>query len=197
MQVNPVTLEGQTVRLEPLAAEHEDALWEMAQEPEIWRYMGLLVEQRADFAVWIDAALQASARGEHVPFAIVERATGRPIGSTRYFAIMPADRGLEIGHTWIGKPYWRTAVNTECKYLLLRHAFEEIGCVRVQIKTDALNTRSRTAISRLGATHEGILRKHIWVQNRRFRDTAMFSIIDDDWPAVKQRLEGWLAASPG
>lgn len=196
MQVNPVTLEGQTVRLEPLAATHEDALWEMAQEPEIWRYMGMLVEQRADFADWMDAALQAGARGDHVPFAIIERATGRAIGSTRYFAIMPVDRGLEIGHTWIGKPYWRTAVNTECKYLLLRHAFEVIGCVRVQLKTDALNTRSRAAIGRLGATHEGILRKHIWVQNRRFRDTAMFSIIDDEWPSVKQRLEGWLDSSP-
>jgi N-acetyltransferase len=189
MQVKPVTLEGAVVRLDPLAAAHEDALWEYAQEPEIWRYMGMLVEQRADFSVWFDAALQAAAGGEHVPFAIIERATGRAIGSTRYFAIMPADRGLEIGHTWIGKPFWRSAVNTECKYLLLRHAFEVLGCARVQLKTDALNTRSRTAIARLGATHEGILRKHMWVQNRRFRDTAMFSIIDDEWPAVLQRLE--------
>jgi RimJ/RimL family protein N-acetyltransferase len=196
MQVTPVTLEGQIVRLEPLAATHEEALWELAQEREIWHYMGMLVEQRADFAVWMDTALRAGERGEHVPFAIVERATGRAIGSTRYFAIMPADRNLEIGHTWIGQPYRRTAVNTECKYLLLRHAFEVLGCARVQIKTDALNTRSRAAISRLGAVEEGILRKHMWVQNRRFRDTAMFSIVDDEWPAIKQRLEGWLGITP-
>ncbi len=196
MQVRPVTLEGQVVRLEPLTAGHEPALWEMAQEREIWTYMSILVEQRADFTRWMDAALGAAARGEHVPFAIIDQSTGRAIGSTRYFAIMPTDRNLEIGHTWLGKPYWRTAVNTECKYLLLRHAFETLGCVRVQLKTDALNTRSRMAIARLGAVEEGILRKHIWVQNRRFRDTAMFSIVDDEWPSVRQRLEQRLGIIP-
>ncbi len=127
MQVRPIILEGQVVRLEPLSGGHEPALWEMAQEREIWTYMSILVEQRTDFAQWMDAALGAAARGEHIPFAIVDRSTGRAIGSTRYFAIMPADRNLEIGHTWLGKPYWRTAVNTECKYLLLRHAFETLG----------------------------------------------------------------------
>ncbi len=196
MQVRPIILEGQVVRLEPLSGGHEPALWEMAQEHEIWTYMSILVEQRADFAQWMDAALGAAARGEHIPFAIVDRSTGRAIGSTRYFAIMPADCNLEIGHTWLGKPYWRTAVNTECKYLLLRHAFETLGCVRVQLKTDALNARSRAAIARLGAVEEGILRKHIWVQNRRFRDTAMFSIVDDEWPSVRQRLEQRLGIIP-
>ncbi len=196
MQVRPIILEGQVVRLEPLSGGHEPALWELAQEHEIWTYMSILVEQRADFGRWMYAALQAGARGEHIPFAIIDRSTGRAIGSTRYFTIMPADRNLEIGHTWLGKPYWRTAVNTECKYLLLRHAFETLGCVRVQLKTDALNARSRAAIARLGAVEEGILRKHIWVQNRRFRDTAMFSIVDDEWSSVRQRLEQRLGIIP-
>ena len=192
MQVEPVVLEGRIVRLEPLALEHEPALWSVAQDAEIWRYMSILVRERADLREWIATAVHLGADGSQAPFAIVERATGKAIGSTRYFDIRPADRGLEIGHTWLGKQYWRSAVNTECKYLLLRHAFETLGCVRVQLKTDALNVRSRAAIKRLGAMEEGTLRKHIWVQNRRFRDTVMFSIIDDEWPVVRERLERWL-----
>jgi N-acetyltransferase len=193
MQVKPVTLQGKAVRLEPLAQVHEAALWEVAQEPEIWRYMLVAVESRADFGEWMTMALRHGETGSHVPFAIIDQQHGRAIGSTRYFNIMPADRNLEIGHTWLGKPYWRTGINTECKYLLLRHAFETLGCARVQLKTDALNTRSRAAIKRLGAVEEGILRKHMWVQNRRFRDTVMFSILDDEWPAVRERLLHWMA----
>ncbi len=192
MRVEPVTLEGRIVRLEPLRFEHEAGLWEVAQDPEIWQFMSALIERRDDLHAWIAEALRLAQQGSALPFAIVERATGRAIGSTRYGNIMPADRNLEIGWTWLGKQFWRTPVNTECKYLLLRHAFETLGCVRVQLKTDALNVRSRTAIKRLGAVEEGTLRKHIWVQNRRFRDTVMFSIIDDEWPAVRERLEGWL-----
>jgi len=192
MQVQPVTLQGEFVRLEPLRLEHESALWNVAQEPEIWRYMAMLVQSRADLHEWLVTALNFAESGSHVSFAIIHLSTGVAIGSTRYFNIMTADRNLEIGHTWIGKPYWRSAVNTECKYLLLRHAFETLGCVRVQLKTDALNTRSRAAIRRLGAAEEGILRKHIWVQNHRFRDTAMFSILDDEWPSVRERLQGRL-----
>ena len=192
MRVEPVTLEGWMVRLEPLRFEHEPGLWEVAQEPEIWQFMSALVERRDDLHGWIAEALRLAQQGSALPFAIIERATGRAIGSTRYGNIIPADRNLEIGWTWLGKQFWRTAVNTECKYLLLRHAFETLGCVRVQLKTDALNVRSRTAIKRLGAVEEGTLRKHIWVQNRRFRDTVMFSIVDDEWPAVRERLEGWL-----
>ena len=192
MRVEPVTLEGWMVRLEPLRFAHEAGLWEVAQDPEIWQFMSALVERRDDLHAWIAEALRLAQQGSALPFAIIERATGRAIGSTRYGNIIPADRNLEIGWTWLGKQFWRTAVNTECKYLLLRHAFETLGCVRVQLKTDALNVRSRTAIKRLGAIEEGTLRKHIWVQNRRFRDTVMFSIIDDEWPAVRERLEGWL-----
>ncbi len=197
MQVEPVTLQGQIVRLEPLALEHEEALWSVAQDLEIWQFMSVVVNSRHDLQVWLANALRLGAAGSHVPFAIVEQATGRAIGSTRYFNIMPADRNLEIGHTWLGKQYWRTAVNTESKYLLLRHAFETLGCVRVQLKTDKLNVRSQTAIKRLGAVEEGVLRKHMWVQGRRFRDTVIFSIIDDDWPAVRERLEDWLQRGPG
>ena len=196
MQVEPVMLQGQVVRLEPLRAEHEPALWSVAQDPEIWQYMSRLVQSRDDLQAWLADALQLGSAGTQVPFAIVELASGQAIGSTRYFNIMPADRNLEIGHTWLGKQYWRTMVNTECKYLLLRHAFETLGCARVQLKTDRLNVRSQAAIKRLGAVEEGTLRKHMWVQGRRFRDTVMFSIVDDEWPAVRERLEGWLRDGP-
>ena len=192
MQVEPVTLEGRLVRLEPLTLEHEEALWSVAQDRDIWTFMSVMVESRDDFHAVIVEALRLGVTGSHVPFAIVERSSRRAIGSTRYFNIMPADRNLEIGHTWIGKQFWRTAVNTECKYLLLRHAFESLGCARVQLKTDRLNVRSQTAIKRLGAVEEGTLRKHMWVQNSRFRDTVFFSILDDEWPEVRARLEGWL-----
>jgi N-acetyltransferase len=192
INVEPVTLGGRFVRLEPLATAHEAELWAVAQDPEIWQYMTAIVEQREDLRQVMRAAIDQTAAGSRVAFAIVDLTTGRAIGSTSYFNIVPADRNLEIGHTWLGKSFWRTPINTECKYLLLCHAFETLGCVRVQLKTDGLNTRSQTAIRRLGAREEGILRKHMWVQNRRFRDTVMFSILDDEWPAVRQRLEGFL-----
>ena len=158
--------------------------------------MSVLVRTPDDLHGWIVAALRGAADGSHVPFAIVEQATGQAIGSTRYFDIKPEHRNLEIGHTWLGKQYWRTRVNTECKYLLLRHAFETLGCARVQLKTDRLNVRSQAAIKRLGAVEEGTLRKHMWVQGRRFRDTVLFSIVDDEWPAVREHLEGWLRNGP-
>jgi N-acetyltransferase len=190
MWIEPVTLVGSLVRLEPLAPEHEDALWEVGQDPEIWQFMSADVHTRADLHQWIAEALRQQQTGAHVPFAIIDRAGGRAIGSTRYFDISESHRHLEIGHTWLGKRYWRTGVNTECKYLLLRHAFETLGCARVQLKTDKLNLRSQTAIKRLGAVEEGTLRKHMWVQNRRFRDTVFFSILDDEWPAVREKLRG-------
>ena len=194
--VQPATLEGQTVRLEPLAAEHEEELWQVGQDPRIWEFMFIDVRTRADFHTVLGLALDAAAAGTRVPFVIVERASNRLIGSTSYFNFMPQDRNLEIGHTWLGSDYWRTAANTECKYLLLRHAFETLNCARVQFKTDALNLRSRAAIKRLGALEEGILRKHIWVQSRRFRDSVIFSIVDDEWPTVRERLEAALQPRP-
>lgn len=196
MEIQPVTLEGQLVRLEPLALEHVEALWPVAQDEEVWRYLRVQVQRREELHDWVRDALRQQESGGALPFAIVERKSGRPIGSTRYFDFMPQHRNLEIGHTWLGKQYWRSGVNTEAKYLLLRHAFETLGCVRVQFKTDRLNVRSQTAIKRLGAVEEGTLRKHLWVQNQRFRDSVYFSILDDEWPAVKARLEGWMQPFP-
>lgn len=194
MDVRPVMLTGAVVRLEPLGPQHAEDLYVAAQEPRTWRHMpvdpsGSLEDMRA----WIADALRDREAGTQLPFAIVERATGHAIGSTRYLTISPRDRGLEIGWTWLATRAQRTAVNTECKYLLLRHAFETLGAVRVQIKTDGRNDISQRAIERLGAVREGVLRKHLLVQNGYIRDTVMYSILDSEWPSVKARLEGMMA----
>lgn len=194
MDARPVTLIGEVVRLEPLKQEHAEGLYAVAQDPHIWRYLpadpsGSLEDMRS----WIAAALAEQERGSQVPLAILERASGQPIGSTRYTNISPRDRGLEIGGTWLATQVQRTAVNTECKYLLLRHAFAELGAVRVQLKTDARNDISQRAIERLGAVREGVLRKHMLVLHGFIRDSVMYSIVDSEWPAVKARLEGFLA----
>ncbi len=194
MNPRPVILEGTHARLEPLAAAHAEALHDAGADPEIWRHLPRGPFRDVDDAKgWIAEAMAAAAQGREVPFAIVERASARVAGSTRYLDIRPADRGLEIGWTWIGAPWQRTAVNTECKYLLLRHAFEDLGAVRVQLKTDARNLRSQTAIERIGARREGTLRKHMAVRDGFIRDSVYFSVTDDDWPGVKARLEALLA----
>jgi|SRR5579872_607000 len=189
-----VTLEGARARLEPLAFAHAPDLLEAGREPEIWLYMPIPPFQSLDDAKSFVEKAQVNARsGNEIPFAIVDRASGRAVGSTRYLDIRRADRGLEIGWTWLGASARRTAVNTECKYLLLRHAFEALGAVRVQLKTDARNVRSQNAIERIGAKREGVLRKHMIRAHDGFiRDSAMFSIVDDEWPAVKARLEDML-----
>ena len=194
MDVRPVTLANDVVKLEPLGQQHADDLHAVAREPHIWRYLpadpsGSLEEMRA----WIAAALQEQERGAQIPFAIVERQSGRAIGSTRYLAISPRDRGLEIGGTWLAVEAQRTGVNTSCKYLLLRHAFEELGAVRVQLKTDRRNDISQRAIERLGAVREGVLRKHMLVLNGYLRDSVMYSILDSEWPVVKARLERFMS----
>jgi len=195
--VQPITLAGTTVRLEPLGLQHADDLFAAAQDPDIWRYMPAdPSDSPAALRAWITAALDSQAAGGELPFAILDRATGRPFGSTRYLNISPRDRGLEIGWTWLARSARRTAVNTECKYLLLRHAFESLGAVRVQLKTDRRNTVSQAAIERLGATREGILRKHMLVANGYIRDTVMYSVTDEEWPGVKVRLESMLVALP-
>jgi RimJ/RimL family protein N-acetyltransferase len=188
LDVQPLTLEGDYVRLEPLSQAHAEGLAAVAADEAIWRYYPASLRTLADVQSWIEVALAQRAAGTSLPFAILDRAGGRAIGSTRYMNIVPHDRGLEIGSTWLTPAVWRTAVNTECKLLLLRHAFETLGCIRVQIKTDALNERSRRAIERLGAQFEGILRQHMVVRDGRYRDTAMYSIIDTEWPAVKAKL---------
>jgi N-acetyltransferase len=193
MDVRPLVLEGTYARLEPLDLHHAEDLCAVGGDDRIWPYMPrLALGSVADAQQMIEAATAAAAGGLQLPFAIIERATGRAVGSTRYLDIRRNDRGLEIGWTWLGVAYQRTPINTECKYLLLRHAFDDLGAVRVQLKTDLRNVRSQAAIERLGATREGVLRKHVILWNGFIRDTVYYSILDDEWPGVRQRLEAIL-----
>jgi RimJ/RimL family protein N-acetyltransferase len=200
MDPQPITLAGRYVRLEPLTLAHAaDLFAALATDPGIWRWWRVPPPAtREGLEALIAADLEAQARGAVIVFAQVEAATGRPVGSTSYLNISRPDRGLEIGSTWLGRPWQRTGINTESKYLLLRHAFEDLGAVRVQLKTDLRNLQSQAAIARLGAVREGLLRKHMLVRDGHIRDTVMFSIVDTEWPAVKARLEGLMAAGgPG
>lgn len=195
MDVTPVTLDGRWVRLEPLTQDHASDLLSAGRDEEIWRYMPVAMPQRVEeMRAWIDDARAKQTRGEMLPFAVINLKTQRAIGSTRYLDISPRDRHVEIGWTWYGRAYWRTAVNTECKYLLLTHAFETLGCIRVALKTDLRNDRSQRAIERLGAVREGVLRRVTIVHNGYQRSSVYYSILDDEWAAVKARLESWLDA---
>jgi RimJ/RimL family protein N-acetyltransferase len=177
-------------RLEPLALAHAGELLAAAQDDEIWRYLPIARPRTlAELEHMIAEAHAAEARGEQQAFAIVERARGRAIGSTRYLDLRLAHRGLEIGWTWITPAFQRTAINSECKLLLLAHAFETLGCLRVQLKTDLRNLRSQAAIERLGARKEGVLRKHFVLWDGYVRDSVMYSITDAEWPEVKRRLQ--------
>jgi RimJ/RimL family protein N-acetyltransferase len=195
MNPQPVTLCGRLVRLEPLSLGHAPSLFQaLAIDPTIWRWWREIPPTEvAGMEAFLQGLLNEQAAGRVIAFAQVEAATGRPVGSTTYMNISRRDRGLEIGNTWLGKPWQRTGMNTEAKYLLLRHAFEDLGAVRVQLKTDSRNVQSQTAIARLGAVREGVLRKHMLVRDGYFRDTVMFSITDTEWPGVKTRLEQFLA----
>lgn len=190
----PVILEGEHVRLEPLDISHATDLFEAGNDKAIWRYK-LVAQPEAvsDVRTWIDEILKSVATGREIAFAIIHKADKRAIGSTRYLDIQPGHKTLEIGWTWLGRNYQRTAVNTECKYLLLSHAFEKLGAVRVQFRTDMRNEKSKRAIERIGAIKEGVLRKSHTTHTGFVRDSVYYSIIDDEWPAVKQRLEGFLA----
>lgn len=185
----PVVLEGRLVRLEPLTLDHHAALCAVGLEPELWRWIPTTIRTANDMLVYIETALAEQSAGTALPFAIIERSTGRAIGSTRYGNMVPAQRRLEIGWTWLGAAWQRTGCNSECKLLLLTHAFEVLKVHRVELKTDALNARSRAAILRLGAKEEGIFRKHVVCDSGRIRDTVYFSILDDEWPTVKKRLK--------
>lgn len=196
MHVEPVTLEGRTVRLEPLTLDHALGLWRVAQpDPDMFDYTWVWVAH-SDYDAFRENVRSMISRANRVTFAIVLAETDEPIGSTSYLDIRPEHRGLEIGATWIGRAYQGTQVNPENKYLLLRHAFEQLGAVRVQLKTDGRNLHSQRAIARLGAKLEGVLRKHLIVTDDYVRDTVMFSIIDDEWPAVKAALEERLGYVP-
>jgi len=196
MLIRPVTLNGRYICLEPLSQQrHHEGLSEVGLDAEIWRWNPFhVLRTPEDMRRYIETARQQQAAGQSLPFATIEQASGRAVGSTRFINIDRANRSLEIGSTWIAPPWQRTAVNTEAKYLMLRHAFETLGCVRVELKTDSLNERSRRAILRLGAIEEGTLRNHMITTSGRFRHSVYYSIIDQEWPAVKARLEERLAA---
>jgi RimJ/RimL family protein N-acetyltransferase len=188
LDIQPVTLEGRWVRLEPLRAEHHDPLTAIAGDEEIWEWFPWPLDDEAYFRSWLESALMNARAGGELPFVIVERDTDTVAGSTRFMDIRPGDRALEIGSTWLGRRWWRTAINSEAKYLLFRHAFDTLGCLRVCLKTDALNVRSRRAIERLGAQYEGTLRKHMIVHDRRVRDSVYYSITDEEWPPIRERM---------
>jgi N-acetyltransferase len=192
IKVEPVTLEGSHVRLEPLTLAHCAGLCEVGLEEELWRWIPVPVRTAAEMAVYVETALKEQASGVSLPFVQIDKTTGRVIGSTRYGNIERTHRRVEIGWTWIGTAWRRTAINTEAKYLLLRHAFETLGCQRVELKTDSLNDRSRAAILRIGAKEEGIFRNHMITASGRIRHTVYFSVIDSEWPRVKARLEARL-----
>lgn len=194
-RLQPVTLEGTTVRLEPLSLAHEAALLAAAQDERIWRYTIHDPRTPEHMRAYIGAALRDRERGEALPFAVYHREAGQFIGATRYHAISEANRAVEIGFTWYAPRYWRSRVNTECKYLLLTHAFERLHCIRVELKTDARNAQSRRAILRLGAKEEGTLRSKVIMRDGHRRDAIYFSILDAEWPAVKTRLEAMLRRS--
>ena len=190
----PVTLTGNVVRLEPLSEAHIRSLTLAGRDESIWKYMLYAnLTNEESMTTWVRGMLERQAAGTDLPFAVIHLATARAVGSTRYLEMRPPHRSLEIGGTWYSTEFQRTAVNTECKYLLLKYAFEEMNCVRVQFKADARNERSLRAIERLGALREGVLRNHYVLQDGTLRDSVYFSILDREWPEVKKKLEGMLA----
>jgi len=192
MEVRPVTLEGRFVRLAPLSMAHHAGLSEVGLDQELWQWIPEPVATAEEMRAYIEEALAAQAAGTALPFATVERSSGRVIGSTRFGNIDRRNRRVEIGWTWLARPWQRTRANTEAKNLMLCHAFETWGAIRVELKTDSLNARSRAAILRLGAKEEGVLRNHMIASTGRIRHTVYYSITDSDWPEVKSRLEGML-----
>lgn len=193
----PLTLEGSVVCLEPIRREHAELFWEVAKDDveDIFRWIPYSLKTPEDFQRLIEKAFDEQERGESVVFATVERSSGRVIGSTRFMNIDRVNRRVELGSTWIAPAWQRTSVNTEAKYLMLRHAFEAWGCIRVELKTDALNHKSRNAILRIGAKEEGTLRRQLITWTGRVRDTVYFSILDDEWAEVKLKLEAYLSKS--
>lgn len=189
MIVGPVTLTGEFVQLEPMLPAHGPMLADVGLDEELWRWIPDPVHTREEMLAYVEAALVQQSGGNALPFTIIDRASGAVIGSTRYANIEHVHRRLEIGWTWLTPSWQRTVANTECKYLLLRHAFEALGCIRVELKTDLLNEKSRNAIARIGAREEGVFRNHMITSAGRIRHSVYFSVIDSEWPGVKARLE--------
>jgi len=191
--VQRVTLQGKHVRLEPLGEGHISGLAEIGKGHDFWKYMLYGdMKTEADFHHFVKDLLAREQKGTDLPFTVIQLALGRVAGSTRYLNIVPNDRSLEVGGTWYGLDFQRSAVNTECKYLLLTHAFEVLKCIRVQIKTDLLNLRSQAAIERIGAVKEGVLRNHMILPDGRIRHSVFYSILDTEWNDVKNKLEAML-----
>lgn len=188
MQIEPVILEGTLVRLEPLDDGHHRELYRIGQSPEIWRWTTSVINSVEDMRDYVRDALAAQREGSALPFVTIDRPSGKIVGATRFGHIDRDNRRVEIGWTWITPDWQRTYINTEAKLLMLGHAFENWKCIRVEIITDVLNTRSRTAIRRLGATEEGVLRRHMIMKDGRIRDTVIHSIISEEWPQIKQKL---------
>jgi RimJ/RimL family protein N-acetyltransferase len=193
MDVQPTTLEGRFVRLRPMSLEDGDAFAAIGLGHDIFRWYPFAVDTKEDMLTYVRGSLAAQAAGASLPFTTIDRATGQVVGSTSFLAIDRGNRRLEIGATWLGVPWQRSACNTEAKYLQLRHCFEDLGCVRVEFKTDSLNAPSRAALLRIGAVEEGTFRNHMICPGDRLRHSVYFSIIDSEWPAVKRRLEEKLA----
>jgi RimJ/RimL family protein N-acetyltransferase len=194
MHIDPVTLEGRYIRLEPLSLAHHAQLSDIGFDDSIWRWSPRPpIRTPDDMQRYIESALQQQAKGASLPFATIDRASSRAVGSTRFAEIDVENRRVEIGYTWIAPPWQRTPVNTEAKYLMCRHAFETWECVRVELKTDSFNERSRNAILRIGAKQEGIFRNHMLTHSGRLRHSVYFSIIESEWPAVKASMEARLA----
>jgi RimJ/RimL family protein N-acetyltransferase len=186
-----VKLEGRLVTLEPLAPEHEAPLREAAQDAEIWRFG--LADFATRFDLWWESARSEQEAGTQIPFATVERASGRAVGSSRFGTLRPEHRGVEIGWTWVIRELWGSGVNVEAKLLMLEYAFERLGCERVEFKTEATNERSRAALAALPARFEGVLRHHLWVRDGEWRDSAYYSVLREEWPEVRANLERRLA----
>ena len=190
----PIHLSGEYVRLEPMAEVHIAGLVQVGLDAEIWQHMPYGDIRTADqLGAWVRGVLALAEQGSDIPFVVVHKASGRVAGATRYMDVRRAHRGLEIGGTWYGADYRRTAMNTECKYLLLRHAFGVMNCIRVQFKTDSRNERSQRAIERIGAVREGVLRNHMILPDGTVRHSVVYSIVDSEWPGVKRQLEKMLA----
>ena len=196
MQLEPIILRGKHIRLEPLSLDHLDDLSQVGLASEIWRWAPEPITSREQMRTYVETALRGRAEGTVLPFVTILNQTNQVVGSTRFANVDIPNRHLEIGWTWIGPAWQRTAVNTEAKYLMLCHAFEKLGCIRVEFKTDSLNQQSRNAILRIGATEEGTFRNHMITHEGRYRHSVYFSVIDSEWPEVKKALEKRLTQAP-